>query len=224
MSRITPFDAKTQIDRLIAAGFNLPPKSTVPQLAQAWAEAMNDIDELDLVAAVDDYRRTGHYWPKPADLRVRAVEARKARPRADGQVQPLAEEYWAWENHQHDEQGKLLGGFTNGKPDRGCSRCEAGCPVCGARYQWQPRLVIVHDARQHEQADIGWAGYSRADVEFYQQADESKRRVEEAKFEQQREREQAAARAQLEREQVARKMGTALLAATAAAELEPAGV
>lgn len=167
---ITPIDAKNEIKRLEAAGYTVP-KVGPEAVAQSWAEEMGSVARLDLTAAVTGYiRGDTSYWPKIGKLIALAHEARRARPLDPSRVRPLAEEYRAWENHEHDDQGSPLWPVVHHGNGRGCSQCEAGCPVCGAKMLWQPRLVVVHDEHVHEQAGIRWSGSCKAHEAMYAEA------------------------------------------------------
>lgn len=148
MSRVTQFDARTEIQRLEAAGFRLPDIGS-DRLAESWAEAMGDLTLDELSAAVTDYiRQGGRYWPIPSVLRSAVMDARKTRPAS--------------------APGDLRGRY-NRWASAGDHATEP-CPVCGAILQklgdhWgvsqgdHGRFGVLHDKRQHDAARVSHTGY-----------------------------------------------------------------
>lgn len=209
MSRLTKIDAEREIKRLASAGYRVPDMGAT-SVAEAWVEHLDGVWQEDVSAAVTAYiRGPDARWPAVGKVLGLAIEARRNRPRRPGQVANLAEAYWAWESHEHDELGKPLGPGMG----RGCSQCDAGCPVCGAKMQWQPRLVVVHDEHEHERAGIRWSGSCRAHEEFYAEAERVRQQLARNERIRVAEEEDRVRRAAVERQQVARKVGSLLLEA-----------
>lgn len=147
--KISAFDTRKQIDRIHGMGYTIPSGTTVDRLAAGWLDMMEGLERHELELAVTGYLRDGStYWPKPGQIRQRAIAIRGEDPKV-GRTD-LRSRYLAWE-----------------------STHEGPCPVCNATVRLltaeergvhnggagAKRFGVYHDHRAHRLEKVPWVGY-----------------------------------------------------------------